>query len=161
MKTINLNHGKVALIDDCDLELISSFNWYASFMNGSWYAINGKAEKMHRLIMGVTDPQVRVGHKDLDGLNNQRSNLRIVTRSQINMNRRKQPDTSSTFKGVCFDRSRQKWQANIMAPKTEDHRSRRGRYVYLGRYDSELEAATAYDAASMNLFGEYGRVNFE
>lgn len=87
MKEIKLKGNNVALVDDEDYDKISSYNWsvitckttkYAKRYCGSGY-INGRS--MHRMIMQPPDNLV-VDHKDGNGLNNQKSNLRICTRGQ-------------------------------------------------------------------------------
>ena len=90
-----------------------------------------------------------VDHKDGDSLNNQFENLRPTDYRGNNRNVRKQPGTSSFFKGVCWSQGR--WQAMLSVNK---------KGLYLGRFCDELEAAKAYDAAAKKYFGEFARLNF-
>lgn len=96
---IPLTKGKVALIDEDDLALVSGHSWYAheSLHKQTWYAragfwIDGRVRQvyMHRHLMGLTVWDGReVDHWDYDGLNNRRrSNLRIVTHAQNQQHRR-------------------------------------------------------------------------
>src|SRR6185369_10082175 len=109
MKRIKLTQGKCALVDDEDFERVSQFKWVADKdKNNLWYASrhfplgNGKrtTQKMHTFILNGLK---KVDHKNSDGLDNQKHNLRPATTSQNGANRRKQArKTSSVFKGVWW-----------------------------------------------------------
>jgi hypothetical protein len=149
MITVPLTRGKFALIDDADADLVLAHKWYADNPTPTrWYAathIKRKIVRMHTLLTGfaLTD------HRDADGLNNRRDNLRECTTSQNHANRRKNFSvTSSRFKGVYFDKSRSKWAAEV-----KWHRKR----YRLGRFDTEEAAALAYQAKATELFGEFAR----
>jgi hypothetical protein len=89
MKTIELTQGLVAIIDDIDFEEIALKKWCAVKNRNVWYAVNGKGEKkmfMHRLILRATKGQ-KVDHRDGNGLNNQRANIRLASASQNGANR--------------------------------------------------------------------------
>lgn len=142
-------------IDDDDLEKVSSRTWYVREIRGVKYAFtNGRRGSddphtlgMHTLISGfaVTD------HKDHDGLNNRRENLRDGSGPRNAQNTRSHRGSTSRFKGVSWDRSRNKWAAYIKAGS---------RHLNLGRFSDELEAARAYDEAARTHFGEYAHLNF-
>lgn len=166
VREIPLSRGKVALVDDEDFEALSRHRWYAHRIprkNGppSFYAarsitrtINGKPKNkqvlMHRVLMpGV----VQVDHRDGDGLNNVRSNLRPATNSQNAANRRRKLTTaSSRFRGVSWDKKRNRWEAHIKVNQRKRH---------LGLFDREEDAARAYDAAASESFREFAVLNFE
>jgi hypothetical protein len=102
---------------------------------------------MHRLLIPGTH---EVDHKNGDGLDNRRStNLRPATHQQNNANRAKARG-SSRFKGVSWDRPSRRWYASIRGE---------GRSRNLGKFDSEVAAARAYNAAAVKFFGEYARLN--
>jgi AP2 domain/HNH endonuclease len=106
---------------------------------------------MHHLIMGhVPNPDTVIDHINRNGLDNRRVNLREVTRSFNRQNARKQPDTSSGFIGVSWNYRKRKWRASI----TKD-----GRLFYLGDYKDEKDAARAYDAKALELFGPEAKIN--
>lgn len=67
----------------------------------------------------------------------------------MNRNKQKEP-TSSVYKGVCWDKNRCKWMSSIKI---------NGKNKYLGRFDSEVDAANAYNIAALELFGEFAQVN--
>ena len=148
---IELNAGYSSLIEVADLALVMPHIWcverrgnYASTSIGS-----GRVMQMHRLIMGFP-PGLQVDHINCDGLDNRRSNLRIVTQSQNNMNARLRKDNTSGFKGVYFYKPNQKWKAQIQVGKNR----------HIGYFDTPEEAARAYDAEARKHFGEFARPNF-
>lgn len=127
MKEIKLANGKgIALVDDEDHEILSNYKW---FLN-SGYA--------------------RANMNDNNKLNNQKSNLRIVTPHQNAMNMSKRKGCSSIYKGVIWDKSRNKWQSKIKL---------NGKTIHLGRFTNEKDAAKAYDNAAKQKFGEYALIN--
>ena len=93
----------------------------------------------------------RVDHVDGNGLNNQRSNLRPTTQAQNLANQLKRLGVTSKFKGVCWRDRPSPWRATI----TVD-----GRQRGLGSFADEEQAARAYDAAALDLFGDRARLNF-
>jgi hypothetical protein len=101
------------------------------------------------VIAGVPDG-VQVDHRDGDGLNNARSNLRPATPAEQQHNRRKQAG-KYPYKGIKRYRQSERWEAEITAG---------GRVRYLGRFDTPEQAARAYDAAAVAFFGEFARPNF-
>lgn len=148
---IVLTQGFTAYVDASDLPLVSRFKWRAKRNGRTTYAISdtgGKRVWLHRIIMGV---DARIDHIDDDGLNNRRSNLRVL--DNTNNIRRKRPNTagSSRFKGVSSYRGT-RWQASI---KVDD------KSKWLGSYDTEEAAARAYDDAALIYFGIHARLNFQ
>ena len=157
-KEIPLTRGKVAIVDDEYYSLVSPFKWSAAVRRSAkserWYAVRTVDKKvilMHRLILGITS-ELQCDHINGDGLDNRRSNLRIATNTQNQMNRQKQPRCSSQFKGVCWDKNRKKWIVLIMVNQKS---------IHLGRYKDEVEAAKAYDEAAKILFRKYANLNFK
>ena len=157
---IPLTLGKVALIDDADEDVVRRHTWHArcNAADRTCYALTNVKDanrhrtiSMHRLLL--TPPSdMQVDHIDGDGLNNLRSNLRIVTRAQNQQNRRKPINgLSSRFKGVSWRSHSNRWVASITA---------NGKCIRIGLFDSEEDAARAYDEVASEMFGEYARLNF-
>jgi hypothetical protein len=159
-KQIPLTQEKVALVDDADFELLAQFKWHAwqPPKSHTFYAArgltlpNGKRgiSYMHREILAVA-AGIEVDHKDGNGINNQRSNLRPSTRRQNSYNQVGWRQSTSKFKGVSTARNSTKWRARIMID---------GKEQYLGSFDNEIDAARAYDIAAREHFGEYAHLNF-
>ena len=155
-RRIPLTHGKWALVDADDYELLSCFKWRAVRIRNTWYAhtyVEGAREFMHRFLMGAV-PGDRVDHRDGDGLNNTHVNLRRITNSMNQANKHRVWSRSG-YKGVSFDASRKpprQWRALI----TVD-----GKMRFLGAFATPEEAARTYDTAARELFGEFACTNEE
>lgn len=157
MKKIKLSQGKFALVDDDDFEHLSQWRWYFQpSRNGNGYAVrrtyikNNKFEyaSMHASLFN--DKRMR-DHEDGNGLNNQRSNLRVATRSQNNMNRKKQKNpTASKYKGVKKSASGKKWISYIYKNKKS---------IYLATHKTQKQAAISYNLAAKKYHGKFARLN--
>lgn len=108
-------------------------------------------EVMERVLGRRLSSEERVDHKNGDGLDNRRQNLRLATHAQNMCNRRPSRGSTSRFLGVHYDSSRGKWRAKIKPVN--------GRYEHLGRFDSEVEAAVAYNVAAAREHGDFARLN--
>lgn len=158
MKILPLSKGKVAIVDDNDFETVNQWKWsvVSGGSPGLFYAarhikIDGqwKHIRLHRFILNAPK-HLRVDHRDGDGLNNRRSNLRFATHQENLRNMR--IHTNRTYKGVkLFPRYRfKKWQARIGTGQ---------RMISLGFYHTVKEAAQAYNQAALKFFGEFARLN--
>lgn len=147
---INLSQGYVAKIDAADLNLVSQHCWHLHNSNGKLYAATGGGRKrifMHSLIFG----SLGIDHKDGDGLNNSRENLRKASHCQNMQNRKLGKNSTSGYKGVSFDKSVGLWKASI------GHNFRR---YNLGRFSTKEQAALAYDKKAKELHGNFAVLNF-
>lgn len=150
-RMIPLTKGKSALVDDADYEWLTQWKWRAvEGASGNWYA-ECVAGRMHRLVMGITNPEVEVDHKDGDGLHNRRGNLRACSHKENMRNRKINKNSKSGFKGVRKRWHTRKFQARIRVGAQE---------INLGYFHTPEEAARAYDAAARENFGEFARLNF-
>lgn len=157
MKEILINsktYGrKKVMVDDSDYDYLSQFNWSLLPDHNTFYASrrSGKHRiKMHREILGLIDPQIKADHRDKNGLNNQRTNIRIATYSQNNANRNSCKNSSSKYLGVTWRSDSTAWEASI---------KKDGKNKYLGHFKSESDAAMAYNNAAAKLFGEFANLN--
>lgn len=155
MKEISLSNGKVALVDDEDYERISKFRWTPLTGKHNTYA-RTRPDKhhvilMHRVIVGATGKQ-EVDHRDHNGLNNQKQNLRLCFRTQNSRNQRIRRNNTSGFKGVSFfaPMAHRPWMAYIKVNYQRKH---------LGYFSTPVEAAIAYNQAALKYFGEYAHPN--
>lgn len=154
---IALNHGTSTIIDAEDLHIIAGKTWRAVKRDNKWYACadgskHGSCIYMHRLITGAKAHQ-KTDHKDHDGLNNCRNNLRICSNAE-NMRNRSGPNCNGTtgFIGVYYDpRSCNPYVAKI---KTD------GKSQYVGRFATAEMAARARDAVANKNHGDFAYLNF-
>jgi hypothetical protein len=153
---VPLTRGHFAVIDREDIPLINDRNWAAARLGSRkmvYAQANATKDKpyalMHRIILGVTDER-QVDHKDLDPLNNRKSNLRIATHSQNQQNTAVRMNSRTGFKGVRYVPRSKLWVARICVNR---------RRISLGCFHSPEEAAAAYDVAATQLFGEFARTN--
>jgi hypothetical protein len=151
MKEIPLTQGKVALVDNEDYEWLNQWKWhYHVYAMRNTHEHNRKKILMHREIIKAP-AGMDTDHIDHDKLNNCRSNLRICTRSENQMNRKTYKDSVSGYKGVYFNRSDRVWMARIGI----DHKT-----IYIGSFSDAKNAAMAYDKEAKILFGEFAHLNF-
>lgn len=156
MKLISLTQGQFSKVDDSDFIWLSVWKWRAFKVRGIYYAVRSvriegenRTIFMHRQIMN-TPVGKETDHKDRDGLNNQRNNLRDCTHRQNNMNRKS--FGSSKYVGVSYSKIQNKYIARIRI---------NGEQVFLGSFKNEIKAAHAYDEAAKIHHGEFANLNFK
>ena len=154
-KKIELTGGKYTLVDAEDYERVNKYKWRLDENGRAARNKNNKEGqrniKMHRFIMN-TPLGMCTDHVNYDTLDNRKSNLRICTPAQSSAHRKAIPNTSSKYKGVTWRPNRNKWYAQI---------KHNYKGIHLGSYDTEEEAARAYDKKAKEFFGEYAELNFD
>ena len=160
-RLIPLTQGKFAIVDDEDFELLNRWKWFARKSEKTFYATRNATAKdcvgrrtirMHRVVLGLEPKDKRISdHRNHNGLDNRRENLRIATRLQNQQNRKSQKGIS-IYKGVHWDNINKKWRSQIQQNYKRFH---------LGEFETEIEAAKSYDVAARKLFGEFAKLNFE
>lgn len=146
MKLIPLTQNKFAIVDDNDYEYLNQWKWYYDNVG---YARRNPGILMHRAILTPKKKQ-DIDHINKNKLDNRKINLRVVTRSQNSMNRKKHKKGSSEYKGVYWKTRDRRWYAEICMNYKK---------TYLGSFKNEIDAAEAYNAAAMKIFKNYAQLN--
>lgn len=157
MKTIKLTNDNLqVLIDDEDFEKVNALKWFLKKGRRTSYACSTVIPhiRMHRFILGTSNGDI--DHKDGNGLNNKKNNLRFVNHFENARNTAVYRNNKVGFRGVHFakDRPRIKpYRAMIQLNK---------RQKSLGYYDTAEKAAKAFDKAAKQYYGNFcGKLNFE
>lgn len=152
---IPLTQGLFAKVSPCDFDRVNQFKWAATVRKtvcyGTRRSSDGKNHSLHRFIVDARVGDV-VDHKNRDGVDNRRENLRIVSHRQNQQNKTAKSTSKSMLKGVNWIVRDKKWSARIFL----DNKS-----VLLGTFANELDAARAYDVAAMESFGDFACINFD
>ncbi len=153
---IPLTKGYEAIIDAADVPLVDGINWRAKPHGKTIYATasspkNGGGQRtiyLHRVIMLATEVD-EVDHRDGNGLNNRRLNMRAANHAQNCQNRSVRRDNLSGVKGCMFSKAKNAWIVRIVA---------NGKRKTVGMFSTSEDAHRAYSAASEKYHGEFGRV---
>jgi hypothetical protein len=157
---VTLTKGYTATIDAVDVPLVDGCNWQALVdkrADGTIRTVyayrsdcSGPKQRtvyLHRVLMENPDA-LQVDHRDGDGLNCRRNNLRLATNSQNACNGRTPATNTSGYKGVTWNKNKRKWTACIKLD---------GKARNLGLFHDPADAASAYAEASAQLHGDFGR----
>jgi hypothetical protein len=155
---IPLTQGKHAIVDAEDYKRINQWKWYALKNGNNFYAVRNIGKhphqimiRMHREVLGLKlNDGKQADHRDGNGLDNRRFNLRLCTHSQ-NQHNQHSIRGISKYKGVSWIKKDKKWKTKIQFEQKS---------IAIGRFDSEIEAAKAYDKKAKELFGEFACTNF-
>lgn len=148
MATIELTHGKIAIVDDEDFDWLAQLSW-AHHSGHATTGVNGV--HMAKLILQV-GTETKVMYRNDNPLDNRRANLLPGSVSnKCQKNHKAKTPKSSRYKGVSWRKDRKVWTAHIQL---------NGRLKYLGYFKWEKDAALAYDDAAREHFGQFARTNF-
>jgi hypothetical protein len=118
--------------------------------DGKGYFSNSKiGTRIHRYIMKPNDDEI-VDHINNKRYDNRRINLKNTDNTNNSHNRIKSLNCSSKFNGVCYNNKKNKWQSSI----NKNYIS-----YNLGKFDTEIEAAKAYNIKAIELYGEQANLN--
>lgn len=143
-RVVPLTQGKYALVDEEDYERVMEYNWNICNTYGNGL-IGGSRVFMHRFIMDVTDPKIKIDHINHNPLDNRKVNLRTCTQKENIWNSR--PNSQRKYKGIS------KRESGKFLAMAGIHR--------LGQFNTAEEAARAYDAKAKELYGEFAYLNFK
>lgn len=165
MREIKVKHGGdflIAIVDDDDYEELSKYKWRGTYKVGEkpyarthiWDKISKKRKDliMHRHIMRVTDPNIKVDHINRNTLDNRKENLRLCSTAENCRNKSTVSRNKTGYRNVSFNKACKKWKVEIK------HNNKK---VYYGYFDCPIEAAKVADSAMIDLYGEFcGKLNF-
>lgn len=148
MKIVKLTKGFETIIDDEDYNRIMAVGKWQYGVDG--YAKHGtsrnkKTWKLHRFILNLNNSSIFVDHIDGNKLNNQKSNLRIATKSQNGLNRLAVKNSKSRIKGVSWSTRDKKWYAQFRYNFKK---------INLGYYKTLKEAALNYNIKALEICSE-------
>ena len=158
VRTLPLTQGKVALVDAADYEWLNQWKWMTRKSENTFYAIRRVRHprgsqshiRLHRVILNAP-AGVEIDHRNHNGLDNRRCNIRLCSHGENGQNSKKQDGpTTSVYKGVYWQKAAHKWHAQIGYDR---------KLIYLGLFAYEADAALAYNAAASRLHGEFARLN--
>lgn len=153
MHYIPLTQGRSAIVDFADYGWLLHWKWS---MSGRYAVRNFRLPdgrqssiSMHRALLNPP-ADMEVDHINGNPIDNRRENLRLATPSQNQWNKGPRKDSKRGYKGTRFCKKTRRWHACIAANRIT---------VHLGYFDSEDDAAHAYDIAATALHGSFARLN--
>jgi hypothetical protein len=151
---VTLSQGKVAIIDTEYAEEVGNYNWA---YHAAGYAIahnrlnNNKQFLLHRLIM-KPPIEKQIDHINSNGLDCRKCNMRLCNHSQNKMNEGLRSSNTSGFKGVSWNKARQKWTSQIKINYKN---------IHIGYYDEIKDAGQSYREAATKYFGDFANFGEE
>ena len=148
--------GHKITLDDAGVNLFLSYTWQVLKLNSGPRLArkqtltpgrSGKSTTIlfHRELLSCPDDKI-VDHINHDSLDNRLCNLRICTKSQNGMNKKKSWNKTSRFKGVYWNKKYNKWSVYVIADKKKH---------FFGYFDDEEFARTVYIENAKRLHGDF------
>lgn len=153
--------GKKVLVDDEDVALVSKYNWCVNSKGYVFHQIRSCGKNfgvifMHRLILNVTSRDVLVDHKNHNPMDNRKENIRPATRFENQRNRKSTKNSTSKYLGVYKITKQYKYRSTISIYAKIFLEKK---HYHLGSFDTERDAAIAYNEAAKKYFGEFANLN--
>ncbi|MGA2171931.1 MAG: HNH endonuclease [Sedimentisphaerales bacterium] len=162
-RRIPLTQRQYAIVDCDDYERLTKWKWYALKSRRTYYAARNEWQRtavkkrkckmimMHNEVLRPAEGML-ADHRNDNGLDNRKANLREATQEENARNRRKaRTKSGSIYKGVWYLKRDGRWAARIRVDGCAKH---------IGVYDDEAAAAKAYDRAAREYYKEFARLNF-
>jgi hypothetical protein len=150
MRTIPLlNSTRVAIVDEADYVSLSQQLWrLINPYQGCFYACldGSRSTTMHRVLQAGAV----IDHKNRDGLDNRRANLRVATTRENAANTKMYKNNTTGYRGVSLDAKQGRWYVQIKVF---------GKNTHLGSFKSKDAAALAYNIKALEVFGEFATLN--
>lgn len=152
---LKLTQGLWTALDLADLSLALNYRWRAASGYVRGRCQNPKSKRqvlLHRVLKGVenNDPHdPEVDHRDNDGFNNRRNNLRVGNSTQNKCNVSLRSDNKTGFKGVYRRRGGFSGQVAF-----------EGKKMSVGIHETAESAARACDDLRRKFHGDFARLNF-
>jgi len=141
---------EIIIFDAEDYDRVKAYQWSIGGGVNHKYAQNEFVGYLHRYLLKYSG-SLSVDHVNGNVYDNRKCNLRIARHKDNIYNACKhRKQCTSKYKGVCWARNKNKWLARIYKD---------GKNRFLGHFESEIDAAIAYNEAAKELFGEYARLN--
>lgn len=149
------------LFDEKFKDLISTKKWRLCYKSHLWSVYSETSVKkkktrtvLHRFLWEYVNGSIPenkiIDHVNHNSLDNRLANLRLVSKKENSRNTRPVRGSKSKYKGIYFTSG--KWRAMIQYNNKK---------IHIGYFSSEEEAAQAYDVKALELFGEFGYLNFK
>lgn len=136
------------LISTTCLEKVIKHNWYID-SNGYPMTYTARSKTLHKNLLGKQQKGYVIDHINRNKLDNRYENLRVITQKENSYNRTKNVTSNNKYKGVV--KRGNKYVASI---------SKDGKRHEIGGFETEEDAANAYDMMAQELFGEFAGLNF-
>lgn len=152
--------NKEVIVDNAHVDILGMTakgvdSWCVNSRGYAQAWVDRKTQVLHRLVAAASgiDTSHEIDHINGNKLDNRVCNLRAATKQQNRHNRKKETKrlTSSQYKGVSWNKPARKWSAYVIVNSKQKH---------LGCFDSEQDAALAYDKAAIAHFGAFVKTNF-